>query len=174
MTIVNVWVYAYCKCEALFSNEIEIAKLRKIHLNTTSVTASFFYFGPIIMSSVTPLCSVPRCNEIVLLSAGGRQIVPGRHALQSVDLVEKKWVNIGFLLDLCVRTCGPIYGSWFHILTEWATFCWLNWQTNASGAMWWPKLELIQIMPPGGQIWNQCKWCHLAKTFETDWVVCIL
>ena len=27
---------------------------------------------------------------------GGSQVVPGRHALQSVDLVERKGVNVGF------------------------------------------------------------------------------
>ena len=26
--------------------------------------------------------------------------------------------------------------------------------TNARGAIWWPNLELIQVAPPGGQIWN--------------------
>ena len=26
--------------------------------------------------------------------------------------------------------------------------------TNACSAIWWPKLELIQVTPPGGQNWN--------------------
>ena len=26
--------------------------------------------------------------------------------------------------------------------------------TNASGAIWWPNLELMQVAPSGGQIWN--------------------
>ena len=27
-------------------------------------------------------------------------------------------------------------------------------KTNASGACWWPNLELMQVSPSGGQIWN--------------------
>ena len=26
--------------------------------------------------------------------------------------------------------------------------------SNASGAIWWPNLELMQVAPSGGQIWN--------------------
>ena len=26
--------------------------------------------------------------------------------------------------------------------------------TNASSAIWWPNFELMQVMPPGDQIWN--------------------
>ena len=26
--------------------------------------------------------------------------------------------------------------------------------SNASGAIWWPNLELMQVEPSGGQIWN--------------------
>ena len=25
----------------------------------------------------------------------------------------------------------------------------------SSGAIWWPNLELMQVVPSGGQIWNQ-------------------
>jgi len=28
--------------------------------------------------------------------------------------------------------------------------------TNASSATWWPKLELMQVALHVGQIWNQC------------------
>ena len=34
--------------------------------------------------------------------------------------------------------------------------------TNASGAIWWPNLQLMQVAPSGGQICNECKWCHVV------------
>ena len=40
--------------------------------------------------------------------------------------------------------------------------------TNASNAIWWPNLELMQVAPSGGQIWNLCKWRHLVAKFETN------
>ena len=40
--------------------------------------------------------------------------------------------------------------------------------TNASGAIWWPNLELMQAAPSGGQICNQCKWRHLVAKFATN------
>jgi len=40
--------------------------------------------------------------------------------------------------------------------------------TNAGGAIWWPNLELMQVGPSGGQIWNQCKWRHLVDNFVTN------
>ena len=30
---------------------------------------------------------------------------------------------------------------------------------------WWPTLESMQVVPSGGQIRNQCKWCHLVAKF---------
>ena len=39
---------------------------------------------------------------------------------------------------------------------------------NASGAIWWPNLELMQVVPSGDQIWNLCKWCHLVTKFATN------
>ena len=36
--------------------------------------------------------------------------------------------------------------KWRHLVAKFAT--------NASGAMWWPNLELIQVAPSGGQICN--------------------
>ena len=53
--------------------------------------------------------------------------------------------------------------------------------TNASGAIWWENLQLMQMAPSGGQIWNQyasgtssgkignkCKWRHLVAKFATN------
>ena len=40
--------------------------------------------------------------------------------------------------------------------------------TYASGAIWWPNLQLIQVVPSGGQIWNNCKWSHLVVIFATN------
>ena len=36
--------------------------------------------------------------------------------------------------------------KWFHLVSKFAT--------NASGAIWWPNLELMQVAPSGGQICN--------------------
>ena len=56
--------------------------------------------------------------------------------------------------------------------------------TNASGTIWWPNLELIQVAPSGYQICNQFKKCYwnqswtiLAERFTQDmesipWVRC--
>ena len=40
--------------------------------------------------------------------------------------------------------------------------------TNASGAIWWPNLLLMQVAPSGGQICNYCKWRHLMAIFATN------
>ena len=40
--------------------------------------------------------------------------------------------------------------------------------TNASGAIWWPYLQLMQVAPSGGQICNYCKWRHLVAKFATN------
>ena len=40
--------------------------------------------------------------------------------------------------------------------------------TNASGANWWPNLQLMQVAPSGGQICNLCKWCHMVAKFATN------
>ena len=34
--------------------------------------------------------------------------------------------------------------------------------TNACGATFCPNFQVIQVVPPGGQIFNWCKWCHLV------------
>ena len=39
--------------------------------------------------------------------------------------------------------------------------------TNASGAIWWPYLQLMQVAPSGGHICNLCKWHHLVAKFLT-------
>ena len=36
------------------------------------------------------------------------------------------------------------------------------------GAIWWPCLQPMQVMPSGGQIWNSCKWRHLVGKFATN------
>ena len=41
--------------------------------------------------------------------------------------------------------------------------------THASGAIWWPYLQLMQVAQSGGQICNWCKCRHLAYLiFVTD------
>ena len=37
--------------------------------------------------------------------------------------------------------------------------------TYASGAIWWPNLQLMQVAPSGGQI---CKWRHVVAKFATN------
>ena len=39
---------------------------------------------------------------------------------------------------------------------------------NASGAIWWPNLQLMQVAPSGGQICSQCKWRHLVAKFANN------
>ena len=41
--------------------------------------------------------------------------------------------------------------------------------TNASGAIWWPNLQPMQVAPSSGQIWNWCKWRHLVVNCPTRW-----
>ena len=33
---------------------------------------------------------------------------------------------------------------------------------------WWPTLESMQVVPSGGQIFNQCKWRHLVAKIGTN------
>ena len=39
---------------------------------------------------------------------------------------------------------------------------------NTSGAIWWSIVQLMQVVPSGGQICNWCKWCHLVVKFATN------
>ena len=39
---------------------------------------------------------------------------------------------------------------------------------NVTGDIWWPKSELMQVAPSGGQICNLCKWRHLVAKFATN------
>ena len=36
--------------------------------------------------------------------------------------------------------------KWCHLVAKFTT--------NASSAIWWPNLKLMQVAPSGGQIWN--------------------
>ena len=40
--------------------------------------------------------------------------------------------------------------------------------TYASGAIWWPNLELMQVAPSGGQNLNQCFAMQIALQFGTN------
>ena len=40
--------------------------------------------------------------------------------------------------------------------------------TNASGAIWWPNLQLMQVATSGDQICNIWKWRHLVATFAIN------
>ena len=40
--------------------------------------------------------------------------------------------------------------------------------TNASGAVCWPNLQLMQVVPSCGQVCNSCKWRHLVANFATN------
>ena len=49
--------------------------------------------------------------------------------------------------------------------------------TNASGAIWWPNLQLLQVMPSGGQMMAK-KWCHVVAKISPSqrvncWVRCV-
>ena len=38
----------------------------------------------------------------------------------------------------------------------------------ASGAIWWPTMQLMQVAKSGVQYFNSCKWRHLVANFETN------
>merc|ERR1711978_142065 len=59
--------------------------------------------------------------------------------------------SVGQICNLC---------KWRHLVEEFTT--------NASGAIWWPNLQLMQVAPSGGQICNLCKWRHLVAEFTTN------
>ena len=40
--------------------------------------------------------------------------------------------------------------------------------TNASDAIWWSNMQLMQVAPSGGQICKLCKWRHLVVKFATN------
>ena len=39
---------------------------------------------------------------------------------------------------------------------------------NTSYATWWPTLQTLQVAPPGDQILNQPKLCHLVAKYATN------
>ena len=41
--------------------------------------------------------------------------------------------------------------------------------TNASGTTWWPNLEQMQMVPPGGQLCNQCDQCEVSNASGATW-----
>ena len=48
---------------------------------------------------------------------------------------------------------------------------------NAHCAIWWPKLQLMQVVPTGGQVCYKCKWRHavakLSPSYRVNfWVRC--
>ena len=56
---------------------------------------------------------------------------------------------------------GQIFNlcKWHHLVAKFATY--------ASGAIWWPNLQIMQVAPSGGQICNLCKLHHLVPKFAT-------
>ena len=42
------------------------------------------------------------------------------------------------------------------------------WNNASSAIWWWLYLYFVQVAPPGNQIWNQCKWRHLAAKLATN------
>ena len=40
--------------------------------------------------------------------------------------------------------------------------------TNASGAIWWPNSELMQVELSDGKIWKLCTWSHVVAKFVTN------
>ena len=62
--------------------------------------------------------------------------------------------------------------KWCHLVAKFAT--------NASGAIWWPNLELMQVAPSGGQFYKlykkQEKWYGVASLTQVidsiPWVRC--
>ena len=68
-----------------------------------------------------------------------------------------KWHNL--VANFGTNACDVLTKFWTSLNK------WENTWTNAHNATWWPKLELIQVTSPGGQIWNQYKWRHLQIDF---------
>ena len=71
-----------------------------------------------------------------------------------------------------------VLGCWSWRLTRWRHL-FGKFITKTSGVTWWPnfqlmhvaslvaKFQLMQVMPPGGQISNLFKWHHLVAKFPT-------
>ena len=61
-----------------------------------------------------------------------------------------------------VSSCDQILNQCIlcHLLAKFST--------NASGAIWWSNLQLMQVAPSGGQICNYYKWRHLVAKFATN------
>ena len=48
---------------------------------------------------------------------------------------------------------------------------------NASRAIWWPKLQLMQVVSTSGKVYYYCKWRHVVAKFSPShgvnfWVRC--
>ena len=68
-------------------------------------------------------------------------------------------VNLGSDLWVLVSLTEWVQEVCLKILTQCNRTIQCNWRslvTNAHCATWWPILRLVQVAPPGGQIFNQC------------------
>ena len=50
--------------------------------------------------------------------------------------------------------------KWRHLVAKFAS--------NASGAIWWSNLQMMQVVASGKQICNYCKWRYLVAKFATN------
>ena len=73
-----------------------------------------------------------------------------------------KAMQCGNLIDATCRPGSQLWKQckWRHLVAKYAT--------NASGAIWWPNCQLIQMASSGGQLYNFCKWRHLVAKFATS------
>ena len=78
----------------------------------------------------------------------------------------KRKYLVGWFIFVRFGENGKFYVIWRYLVAKFVA--------NASGAIWWPNLQLMQLAPSGGQI---CKWCHVVAKFNPSygvnfWVRC--
>ena len=62
----------------------------------------------------------------------------------------------------CSNASSAIW--WLTLECKWRQLMTKFW-TNA---IWWPNLQLMQVVPSGGQFCNSCKWLNLVGKFVTN------
>ena len=67
------------------------------------------------------------------------------------------------------QLCCQIWYQAIVVKSEYANLKEIQiWFQDANSVIWWPNMQPMQMAPSGGQICNQCKWCHLVAKFGTN------
>ena len=97
------------------------------------------------------------------------QTVQNIHMLQHViPTIPRTWSCLkGYLTQFWCKTIHK--HKWNICIYYTFSFLTIMLMTKfRTDAIWWSHLQLMQVVPSGGQICNLCKWLHLVAKFATN------